>query len=202
VRTKTAQQADKMLDAAARLFGTQRFHEVRMEDIAAEAGVGKGTLYRYFSDKEELYLALLERASKQILARLEDDLRAAGSPGDRLRAVVAGIIDFFDGQPHLLDLIQRAEVIGGPDFPWQQARDELLRLVLDLFKEGKAHGAFAVRDPETAVLLLLGGVRAVIRFGKRPRPRGLADRIVAAFLQGSAADDAPPVPAFAVPSRS
>src|SRR5262245_18615534 len=56
VRTKTPQQADKMLNAAARLFGTQRFHEVRMEDIAAEAAVGKGTIYRYFSDKDELYL--------------------------------------------------------------------------------------------------------------------------------------------------
>ena len=61
MRTKTAQQADKVLDAAARLFGTQRFHEVRMEDIAAEATVGKGTLYRYFNDKEELFVALLER---------------------------------------------------------------------------------------------------------------------------------------------
>src|SRR5215472_7850945 len=72
LRTKTPLQADKMLDAAGRLFGAHRFHEVRMEDIAAEAEVGKGTIYRYFSDKEELFLALLERSSRQLLARLEE----------------------------------------------------------------------------------------------------------------------------------
>ena len=51
-----------MLAAAARLFGSQRFHEVRMEDIAAEAAVAKGTLYRYFADKEQLYRAMLVRS--------------------------------------------------------------------------------------------------------------------------------------------
>ena len=58
MRAKSPEQVDRMLDAAARLFGAHRFHEVRMEDVAAAAEVGKGTLYRYFRDKEELYLAL------------------------------------------------------------------------------------------------------------------------------------------------
>src|ERR1700736_3590178 len=107
VRTKTPQQADKMLDAAARLFGTQRFHEVRMEDIAAEAAVGKGTLYRYFADKEELYWALLTHSSAQMLRRLEEVLEPAQGARQRLEAMVEGIIAFFDGHPHLFDLIQR-----------------------------------------------------------------------------------------------
>jgi AcrR family transcriptional regulator len=175
-----------MLDAAARLFGTQRFHEVRMEDIAAEADVGKGTLYRYFNDKEELYLALLARASKQILDLLEDKVRQVEGPRAQLQAVVAGILTFFDEQPHLFDLIQRAEVLRGPDFPWQEARAQLIRLVVRLSEEGRARGEFVIRDPELAALLLLGGLRSVIRFGKQPRPRELAQRIVEVFLRGNA----------------
>ena len=66
VRTKTPAQAEKILGAAARLFATQRFHEARMEDIAAAAAVGKGTLYRYFGDKDQLYRALLVRAAEQM----------------------------------------------------------------------------------------------------------------------------------------
>lgn len=186
VRTKTTLQADKMLDAAARLFGTQRFHEVRMEDIAAEAHVGKGTLYRYFTDKDELHLALVTRASEQIQERLDEDLEDVEGAVDGLRTMVAGIIRFFDEQPHLFDLIQRTEVIRGPDFPWQKTRDQILRLVLDLFKEGKERGEFAVRDPELAALMLLAGLRGVIRFGKRPRPRDLAQRIVEGLLDGHA----------------
>ena len=189
VRTKTASQAEKMLDAAAHLFGTFRFHEVRMEDIAAEAAVGKGTLYRYFEDKEELYLALLARSSRQFLQRLEEELAQAEGPRAQLEALVGGIIAFFDEHPHLLDLIQRAEVMRRPgaEFPWQKTRDDLLHLVADLFEEGRRQGAFALRDPDLNAMMLLGGLRSVIRFGPQPRPKDLARRIVANFLHGAAA---------------
>jgi AcrR family transcriptional regulator len=187
VRTKTPLQADKILEAAGRLFGTQRFHEVRMDDIAAEAEVGKGTLYRYFSDKDELYLALLVRASEQFNARVQEVAGQAGETRERLTALVEAIISYFDEHPHLFDLIQRAEFTrpAGTAFPWQKTRDELHRLVLDLFEEGKAQGDVAVRDPELAVLMLLGGLRSVIRFGQRPRPHDLARQVVTNFLEGA-----------------
>ena len=47
-------------------------------------------------------------------------------------------------------------------------------------------GEFRVADPELAMMLLLGGLRTVLRFGPRPRPPRLADRVVDALLQGSA----------------
>jgi AcrR family transcriptional regulator len=175
-----------MLDAAARLFGTQRFHQVRMEDIAAAAAVGKGTLYRYFNDKEELYQALLDRASRQLLARLDAELGHPDGPRQRLLRVVATLLDFFGEQPHLFALIQRAEVLQGPGFPWQQTRRQLIRIVKSLFEEGKQSGEFAIGDPELYTLLLLGGLRTVIRFGKEPRRRGLPAEIVEVFLRSSA----------------
>jgi AcrR family transcriptional regulator len=172
-----------MLDAAGSLFGAQRFHEVRMEDIAAAAGVGKGTIYRYFSDKEELYLALLDRASKQIRERLEQAVREVEGARGQLKAIVAAIISFFDGQPHLLEVIQRAEIARGPDFPWRKVREEMWQQVTSIIETGKARGEFAVHDPELVALLLLAGLRGVLRFGKKPRPRDLAQRIVEIFLQ-------------------
>jgi AcrR family transcriptional regulator len=189
VRTKTLLQADKMLDAAARLFGAQRFHEVRMEDIAAEAAVGKGTIYRYFSDKEELYLSLLERSSRQIVDRINAVLARTAGARARIEALVDAVIAFFDEQPHLLDLIQRAEVLRGPSFPWQQVRNEFGRRLQEVFREGKEEGEFVIRDPELAALMLSAGLRGVVRAGKRPRPRDLAHRIVEGLLRGYAGDD-------------
>jgi AcrR family transcriptional regulator len=188
VRTKTPDQADKILSAATRLFGPHRFHEVRMEDIAAAAAVGKGTLYRYFADKEELYRAMLVRSSERFLRRMEGIVAGPGAPRERLEALVAGIIDTFDGEPHLLDLIQRAEVLAadGVAFPWQTARERMPELVRQLFDEAAAEGDFRVRDPEVSVLLLLGGIRAVLRFGERPRARDLEHRIVSTFIDGAA----------------
>jgi AcrR family transcriptional regulator len=181
-----------MLDAAARLFGSRHFHEVRMDDLAAAAEVGKGTLYRYFRDKEELFLALLKRASEQLSDRLQavDPARPAQ---DRLTALVEAVVTFFDEQPHVFDLIQRAEVLGGLRETWQPVREGMQHRVRELFAEGRARGEFAVADPETAALVLLGGVRSVVRYGTRPRPGGLARRIVESVLFGAAAPAVEPV---------
>jgi AcrR family transcriptional regulator len=153
----------------------------------SKRGSTKGTLYRYFSDKEELYLMLLERSSQQFMERLRDEKALAEGPHAQLQAIVAAVIAFFDEHPHLFDLIQRAEVLRDPEraSPWQKARDDLLRLLLGLFAQGKRQGEFNIRDQEMVALLLLGGLRSVIRFGEQPRPRDLAQRIVAAFLHGA-----------------
>jgi AcrR family transcriptional regulator len=185
VRSKSPQQADKILGAAAQLFATHRFHEARMEDIAALAEVGKGTLYRYFKDKEELFLALLERAATD----METCLAQVGSqlhPREQLVAVVGVILEYFEEHPHLFDLIQHAEVMQkvGQEFPWQKARNATMARIKDIFRAGQRDGTFALDDPDLPALMLLGGMRAVLRFGIRPRPGDLAERIVAGFLGG------------------
>lgn len=186
MRVKTAQQADKILAAAARLFANHRFHEARMEDIAALAEVGKGTLYRYFKDKEELYLALLDRAAVGLKDRVHTELAGAAGWRDQLVAVVRGLMDYFDEQPHLFDLIQHAEAMQRPgqELPWQKARAETFALVKDILRGSSRTGEFAFEDVDLAMLMLLGGLRAVFRFGRRPRPARLAEVIVAGFLEG------------------
>jgi TetR/AcrR family fatty acid metabolism transcriptional regulator len=188
VRTKTAAQAEKILTVAARFFATHRFHEARMEDIAAAAEVGKGTLYRYFKDKDELYMALLARAAEQLTCRLRGAAQQASDARGRLERFVAAVLDYFDEQPHLFDLINLAEVMRrlDADSPWGRTREESFRLVKEAFAEGQAAGDFAIRDPDLAVLLLLGSLRAVLRFGPHPRPPDLARTIVADFLYGAA----------------
>ena len=65
-------RCEEILEAAARLFARRGYSQTETQVLADKLRVGKGTLYRYFSDKEELYLALLERASRQLLAQLEE----------------------------------------------------------------------------------------------------------------------------------
>ena len=181
---RVAFPTERILETAGRLFGARRFHEVRMEDIAAEAEVGKGTLYRYFRDKEELYLALLDRAAGQMTARLEAAVAPVQGARPRLVVLVDTIIRFFDEHPHLLDLIQRAEVMRGENMPWQHARDEAMKLTLRLFEEGRRQGEFQVADPERGGRFLLAGLRSVLRFESPPRPPDLAERLIDHFLHG------------------
>jgi TetR/AcrR family fatty acid metabolism transcriptional regulator len=190
VRTKTPEQAEKILNVAVRLFATHRFHEARMEDISAAAGVGKGTLYRYFKDKEELYLALLERSSAQIEALMRAAVEQGTDPRSKLECLVATIIKYFDDNPHVFDLIQHAEALQRPTrrFPWK-ARAVSIELTTAIVLEGQKTGVFRVEDPELSVLMFLGGLRAVFRFGVKPRPADLAQRIVDGFFNGAKATD-------------
>ncbi len=56
----------QIVRAAEELFNSRRFHEVTMEDVCRAAGVGKGTIYRYFKDKEELFLRVATSGSEEL----------------------------------------------------------------------------------------------------------------------------------------
>jgi AcrR family transcriptional regulator len=186
VRTKTPLQAEKILKAAARLFATKRFHEARMEDIAAAAEVGKGTLYRYFRDKEELYDALLKQAAEHLSHALHEASAGVVDPRARLEAIVGALLTYFHCHPHLFDLIQHVEMMHRSDraFAWQPMREETFALVEDTLRDGQRLGLFPAHDTELTARLLLGGLRAVLRFDNRPPTADLPARIMDIILHG------------------
>ena len=55
---------DLIVDAAVRLFAAKSYHRVGMREIAAEAGMSPATIYRYFSDRDELFVEALLRESR------------------------------------------------------------------------------------------------------------------------------------------
>jgi AcrR family transcriptional regulator len=167
-----------------------------MDDVADAAEVGKGTLYRYFRDKEELFTGLLEHALKQYQERIDEEVAKAMGARRRLEALVGAIIAYFDEHPHLMGLIQRGEITheGDQPFLWSYARVGTLRKIANLFEEGRIRGEFEVRDPSLTSMMLLGGIRTVIRAGSKPRPADLPKRIVDNLLSGAAAPPAQPPP--------
>lgn len=175
-----------MLDAAARLFGNELYHKVRMDDIAAEAAVGKGTLYRYFADKEDLFEALLLKAAEQLQMRIRRAIDTAVGFRNKLIALVRAGIEFFDERPHLGPLIQRAEVMRGQDSPWRSTRNQFSQWIKEVFLDAEKAGEFRIRQPDIDVYLLVGGIRHVVLFTPKPRATGLAEHIVDTFLRGAA----------------
>lgn len=63
----------QLLDTGAALFAEKPYEDVSMEDVAALAGVSRGTLYHYYSNKRDFYVAIFKRASKRFLARANPD---------------------------------------------------------------------------------------------------------------------------------
>ena len=183
---KSATTQEKILAAAEVMFASKRFHEVLMDDIAIGAGVGKGTIYRYFKNKEELYAALLKEASTELMKLIENAVKVEVSCKNKLIVILETSINLFDARPHLFDLILHAETFQrtSVEFPWQETRWNVIQLVESLFKQAEDQKEFIIQNPKESSLILLGGLRAIIRFGHKPRQKPLCSDIVHHFLNG------------------
>src|SRR5829696_5739613 len=96
-------------ETAARMFATLPFHKVKLDDVAAEAGVGKGTLYIYFKSKEDLYFWLIQDAFGKLVEQLNTQLgHGELSPTDTLRRIVVELVKFGFDNPQLFELIRSA----------------------------------------------------------------------------------------------
>lgn len=80
-----------VLDTAADLFYARGVHEVGMDELIREAGVGKATVYRLFPTKDDLIAAYLRRAAGEILALIDADIERHEDPRDAVRAIFAAI---------------------------------------------------------------------------------------------------------------
>jgi AcrR family transcriptional regulator len=65
---------DQLLQTAFELFNRQGYHATGIDQILAESGVAKATLYKYFPSKEDLILAVLERRHQQLSALMQSNL--------------------------------------------------------------------------------------------------------------------------------
>src|SRR5918998_1467431 len=108
-RGAAAETRRKVLAAAERLFKAHGPANVSMDAVAAEAGVGKGTLFRRFGDRASLARALLSDTEAEFQERLirgAPPLGPGAPPLERLTAFGRAYIQFLEG---LGDLLQAAE---------------------------------------------------------------------------------------------
>lgn len=97
-RADAARNRAAVLDAAARLFAEHGVAAVSMDQIAAAAGVGKGTLFRRFGDKAGLAVALLdtrERDLQEAILHGPPPLGPGAPPAERLAAFVDAYLDYL-----------------------------------------------------------------------------------------------------------
>ena len=155
------ERKQQILAAAQDVFGRHGFEKARMDDIAAAAGISKGTVYLYFPGKEALIHAMLEAFFEPPLAMLQALSVADGTALDRLCAVMDGFSEAFEEmfQSPVLSLEFYSLAA-------RAAREEIIReyikthtaksftILAGLIEEGIAAGEFRRVDAmETAVVM-------------------------------------------------
>lgn len=84
----------RIVEAAERYVERAGIGRVRIDEIADEAGCSRATIYRYFSDRDELVRAVMVRRATEIADRLVPDLAVIDDPADRL---VEGVLRGIEG---------------------------------------------------------------------------------------------------------
>ena len=95
---KKAATRQVIVETAIRLFGDRGIHAVTVDQIAAAADIGKGTIYNYFPTKEDIVLAFMVDLESHVQAQLQAPARARRARHDDQRSVAAILIDFVQRQ--------------------------------------------------------------------------------------------------------
>ncbi|MBD3853149.1 MAG: TetR/AcrR family transcriptional regulator [Acidobacteria bacterium] len=156
----------RLVTAATAVFAETGYASTRVADIAERAGVGKGTVYEYFSSKEELLFAVFESINADISSRMNDALAAGGSSEEQLhnllRLGAEVISEQVDLQPVILDFWAASR---GKDFEETYRRAvvasySLFRnLVSDFIREEQNRGGFKTSvDAESLAAVVVATV--------------------------------------------
>lgn len=101
----------QIIDVAIDMFSERGFHQTTMQDIAETAGVGKGTIYRFFESKEDLISSLVEFAIEDITREIQSAIEKLSHPVEKLRSIIAVEVDYYDQHRNLAKFLVR-EVLG------------------------------------------------------------------------------------------
>ena len=153
-----------ILDQAIRTFAELGFRRADVQVIADKAGVGKGTIYRYFRSKEDLFWA----TTLDVFTRLDQYILAAmnGAEGAcaKLRAAALAHAAFFVDNPQYIELIvqDRAEFPGVWPESHREHREKMLGQVDDVLCRGIETGELRALDTRQTTIsmgcLLFGTV--------------------------------------------
>ena len=178
------QRKKRIVDMAETVFIQSGYDGATLPAIAGAAGYNKRTLYLYFKDKEDIFLAVVLRGLEGLRGALKQALEQTGPNSSGLRDLAAAFFDFSMDHPQYMDLIMAYEsryfvyhnraASTDPDSHLercQQVSDDMARLVTAAIEAGMADGG--VKSDLTAhqlMLILWGqivGVMKILRMRER-----------------------------------
>jgi AcrR family transcriptional regulator len=154
---RSAGRQEQILDAATKLFAEHGYADTDTQLLAEKLQVGKGTLYRYFHSKRELFLAAVDRGMRRLCEHIDSSIAEIDDPPERIAQVVRLYLGFFAEHPEQAELLiqERAQFKDRKKptyFEYREANRERLR---SLYRSYIAEGQ--IRDmPVDRILDVLG----------------------------------------------
>jgi AcrR family transcriptional regulator len=188
--TLADRRREEILDAAVKLFARYGFTETDTQVLADKLQVGKGTLYRYFSSKEELFLAAVDRVMRQMRQTVDAVIADVEDPLQRIALAIRTFLTFVSQNSDFVELLiqERAQFKDRKKPTYFEYREASLERWRSLYRDLIAHGQ--VRDiPVERITNVIGDLVYGTMFtnyfnGPRKPPDEQAQDILDIVFQG------------------
>jgi len=187
-RADARRNRERVLEAAEQIFATVGL-QAHTDDIAREAGVGVGTVYRHFPTKHQLVEAVIARRTESLLTAARAAIRDP-DPGEAFRRIFARGADLLGRNRAIAEDV--AEGISLPALP-PGIKEELFGAMSDLAVRAQAAGQLRADVCPADVVMLVSCVAHSVELTQRLDP-GLRRRFLALILDGLRPDAATPLP--------
>ena len=172
---------ESILDATDRLLARFGYRKMTVEDIAAEAGIGKGTIYLHFSSKEEVVLShvdrIVDRLKHQHLAVIA---RSKHTALERIRQMLLARVLFrFDSIQHYTQSLNDLLAALRPGLLARRARyfEEEAQIFAEVLAEGRALGEFEIENDLAAARALLEATNGLLPYSLSTNELGERDEV-------------------------
>lgn len=201
--TKSPQEAarsafrDEVRLAAERVFSDKGFSATKMADIAAEAGVGVGTLYNYFANKQEIFEAIFLARAAEFQAEL-DHATAGLLPLEQITTLIRASMQSVENHGALFAMFFERGGIGELDIERlggkviEELYQSFLRRLEDAISAAVKEGALRADVPVASMVSMISGARngaiyAWLKGRRRGRIADSAENLLTLFLSGARA---------------
>ncbi|RJO63240.1 MAG: TetR/AcrR family transcriptional regulator [Myxococcales bacterium] len=142
---------EAILDAAIKRFARVGYRKTTLAEVAKDVGMVKSALYKYFTDKEDLFRAAVDRLAKEVMHEVEQRAKKGRTAAGRIKLLLLGVYDLYQ---------ELAVSVGVTLEGWHDLRPFFLRIgasyhrsfsgvLASLIVEGIKDGELASRDPHT-----------------------------------------------------
>ena len=180
---------DDILDAAAQVFRQKGFHGASMADIAQAVNLQKASLYHHVTSKQEILLALLDRALSTLTEHISAISQQPLPPDRKLRRMIRAYLQALSEYPDLsaVLLFEHRSLNRKYHVRHVPHRDQFEKLWRDVVEDGRRAGIFQCADSGLAVRALMGVMNWTLTWYRPDGPLSIekiADQYADLFFHG------------------
>lgn len=157
------ERRDRILEAAAEVFAEKGFEGATIDDIAARAGVGKGTIYRRVGKKEDFPALLLKETASFIVDSLKSAISKKSDPILQFKEIINTLGDIFEARAKHFMILFQLMMQATPNkiniedtFPKNKEMDQIIQLIENVLQRAVKNKQIRPVDANVIALSLFG----------------------------------------------